>query len=74
MSRFTLITSLFSQTVSRTSSPRRKAKASLGLESLEGRDLMSVIAGPPVTQPPPTGTLPPSYVNPPHNTLPPSPY
>jgi hypothetical protein len=70
MSRFTLITSLFSQTVSRTPSPRRRA--CLRLELLEGRDLMSVIPGPSVSPPPPGGTLPPIVVPPSHDKLPPS--
>ena len=39
------------------------------LESLETRALQSVIQGPPVPAPPPTGTMPPVIVHPP--TMPP---
>jgi hypothetical protein len=70
MLTFTKTSRLFARATSRTSSPRRKARAHLGLESLEGRELMSNITGPPVPAPPPPRTVPPVFINPPNTTPP----
>jgi hypothetical protein len=75
MLNFTMISGLIARTSPRATNSRRKSRASLGLESLEGRELMGglVITGPPVSQPPPSKTMPPIVVTPPQKTLPPSP-
>ena len=72
MSSFTQMRGLFSKNSAAVASPRRKARIALALESLEGRALMSVVTGPPVSQPPPVGTMPPIHVGSPSGTLPPS--
>jgi hypothetical protein len=74
MLNFIKASGLFFTTTSRTA-PRRRGKASLGLESLEGRALMStgtVITEPPVPAPPPINTTPPVEVGPALSTMPPT--
>ena len=74
MFSLTRISGLLSRTGSRTPLPRRKVTTALGLESLEGRDLMSGFKTPPLHR----GTLPPVpvilplYTIPPSNSTPPS--
>ena len=78
MLNFTMISGLIARTSPRATNSRRKVRTSLVLESLEGRDLMSVsgITGPPVPVPTPgpgwITTSPPDPAPHPHNTLPPS--
>jgi hypothetical protein len=70
MLSFTKITGVFFQTDSRTGSHRRRSSTCLGLEALEGRDLMSAI-GAPNSAPPPSGVLPPTIL-PPGQVVPPT--
>ena len=59
MLNFTMISGLFARTSSRASNNRRRAKASLGLESLEGRELLSTMVpklGWALQYPAPTGS------------------
>jgi hypothetical protein len=66
------ISGLFAPTASRSGFSCRRGKTRLNLESLEGRDLMSAITGPPVLPPHHPPTMPPVLIRPPHLTPPPT--
>jgi hypothetical protein len=70
MLSFTKISGKFFQNGSRTRSRRHRSSSRLGLEALEGRDLMSVIS-PSVDPPPGRGTMPPVVIKLPPPSPPP---